>query len=170
MRLNGEKRDEPMDGGPTFALWYSTLSKERTLMNATISRAMMLSCAALVSMFAVHSASAQNCSTVQVQVDSAKDEVSSVLNSTSSLVSEMRQEQHLPATGEIGPISIVRDRTVCAKLATQFDHEIPSSASLVVLRIGPLFYVREPDQKRGTGLITDSTYKVLLRLGASVKD
>ena len=139
-------------------------------MNAITSRALILSCAALVSMFAVRPASAQNCSTLQVQVDSAKDEVTSVLNSGSALVAEMRQEQHLPATGDIGPISVVRDRPVCAKIATQFDHEIPSSASLVVLKIGPLFYAREPDQKRGTGIITDGTYKVLLRLGASVKD
>ena len=139
-------------------------------MNAITSRALILSCAALVSMFGVRPASAQNCSTLQVQVDSAKDEVTSVLNSGSALVAEMRQEQHLPATGDIGPISVVRDRPVCAKIATQFDHEIPSSASLVVLKIGPLFYAREPDQKRGTGIITDGTYKVLLRLGASVKD
>ena len=139
-------------------------------MNAIVSRASILSCAALVSMFAARNASAQNCSTTQVQVDSAKDEVSSVLNSGSALVAEMRQEQHLPAMGAIGPISVVRDRPVCAKLATQFDHEIPSGVSFVVLRIGPLFYAREPDQKRATGIITDSTYKVLLRLGASVKN
>lgn len=137
-------------------------------MNAIMSRATLLSCVALVSMFAARSAHAQNCSTLQVQVDSARDEVSSVLNSPSSLVSEMREEQHLPATGPIGPITVVRDRPVCSKIATQFDHEIPSGASLVVLKIGPLFYAREPDQKRGTGIITDSTYKVLLRLGASV--
>jgi hypothetical protein len=137
-------------------------------MNAILSRASILSCAALVSMFAARPMLAQNCSTAAVQVDSAKDEVSSVLNSPSALVSEMRQEQHLPAMGAIGPISVVRDRPVCAKLATQFDHEIPSNASVVVLRIGPLFYAREPDQKRGTGIITDSLYKVLLRLGASV--
>jgi hypothetical protein len=137
-------------------------------MNAIVARASILSCAALVSMFAVRSVAAQTCSTVQVQVDSAKDEVSSVLNSGSALVAEMRQEQHLPATGEIGPISVVRDRPLCAKLATQFDREIPSNASFVVLRIGPLFYARDPDQKRGTGIITDSLYKVLLRLGASV--
>ncbi len=138
------------------------------MMNAILSRAMILSCVALVSMFAARSAQAQNCSTLQVQVDSAKDEVSSVLNSGSSLVSEMRQEQHLPASGSIGPISVVRDRPVCSKIATQFDHELPPGASLVVLKIGPLFYAREPDQKRATGIITDSTYKVLLRLGASV--
>ena len=137
-------------------------------MTAIVSRATILSCVALLSMFAARTARAQNCSTLQVQVDSAKDEVSSVLNSGSSLVSEMRQEQHLPASGPIGAITVVRDRPVCSKLATQFDHEIPSSASLVVLKIGPLFYAREPDQKRGTGIITDSTYKVLLRLGASV--
>ena len=137
-------------------------------MNAIKSRATILSCAVLVTMFAARSAGAQNCSTSQVQVDSAKAEVSSVLNSASSLVAELRQEQHLAATGDIGPVSVVRDRPVCAKIATQFDHEVAPSASLVVLRVGPLFYAREPDQKRGTGIITDSTYKVLLRLGVPV--
>jgi hypothetical protein len=137
-------------------------------MKATMSRATILSCAALVTMFAARGASAQNCSTSQVQVDSAKSEVSSVLNSGSSLVAEMRQEQRLAATGDIGPVTVVRDRPVCAKIATQFDHEVSPKASLVVLRVGPLFYAREPDQKRGTGIITDSTYKVLLRLGVPV--
>ena len=137
-------------------------------MNAIKSRATMLSCAALVTMFAARGAIAQNCSTSQVQVDSAKSEVSSVLNSGSSLVAELRQEQKIPATGDIGPVSVVRDRPVCSKIATQFDHEVASSASFVVLRVGPLFYAREPDQKRGTGIITDSTYKVLLRLGVPV--
>jgi hypothetical protein len=137
-------------------------------MKAIVSRATILSCAALLLMFSARTTRAQNCSTTQVQVDSAKDEVSSVLNSGSSLVSELRQEQKLPATGPIGPINVVRDRPVCSKLATQFDHELPSSVSLVVLRVGPLFYAREPDQKRSTGIITDSTYKVLLRLGAQV--
>jgi hypothetical protein len=144
------------------------LSKERTLMNAIVSRASILSCAALVSICVARPAFAQTCATTPVQVDSAKDEVSSVLNSGSALVSEMRQEQHLPAIGAIGPVSVVRDRPVCAKLATQFDHEIAPTVSFVVLRVGPLFYAREPDQKRGTGIITDSTYKVLLRLGASI--
>jgi len=137
-------------------------------MKAIRSRATLFSCAALVSLFAARGAVAQNCSTAQAQVDSAKSEVSSVLNSGSSLVAEMRQEQKLPATGDIGPVSVVRDRPVCSKIATQFDHEVAPSASLVVLRVGPLFYAREPDQKRGTGIITDSTYKVLLRLGVPV--
>jgi len=134
-------------------------------MNAIQSRATMLPCAMLLTMFAARGGFAQNCATSQVQVDSAKSEVSSVLNSSSALVVELRQEQHLAATGDIGPVSVVRDRPVCAKIATQFDHEVPPSVSLVVLRVGPLFYAREPDQKRGTGIITDSTYKVLLRLG-----
>jgi len=137
-------------------------------MNAIKSRATIVSCAALVMMFAARGLVAQNCSTSQVQVDSAKSEVSSVLNSPSALVAELRQEQKLPATGDIGPVSVVRDRPVCSKIATQFDHEVSSSASLVVLRVGPLFYAREPDQKRGTGIITDSTYRVLLRLGVPV--
>lgn len=137
-------------------------------MNAIASRATILSCVVFVSMLAARAAFAQNCATSRVQVDSAKDEINSVLNSGSALVAELRQEQHLPATGSIGPISVVTERPVCAKLGTQFDHEIGPSVSFVVLKVGPLFYAREPDQKRGTGIVTDSTYKVLLRLGAQL--
>jgi len=103
-----------------------------------------------------------------VVVDSARTEVSGVLESGSQLVKELRQEQRLPSTGPISPVTVVRDRFVCGRLATLFDHEIAPGISFVVLRVGPLYYAREPDQRRGTGIIADSVFHVLLRLGVPV--
>jgi hypothetical protein len=94
--------------------------------------------------------------------------VTGVLDSGSPLVKELRQEQGLPNTGSISPVSLVRDRFVCARLATLFDHEVAPGVAFVVLRVGPLYYAREPDQRRGTGIIADSTFHVLLRLGVPV--
>jgi hypothetical protein len=94
--------------------------------------------------------------------------VSGVLESGSQLVKELRQEQRLPSTGPISPVTVVRDRFVCGRLATLFDHEIAPGISFVVLRVGPLYYAREPDQRRGTGIIADSVFHVLLRLGVPV--
>lgn len=108
------------------------------------------------------------CATVAAVADSARDEVNGVLQSGSQLVKELRQEQNLPATGPITPVSVVRDRFVCGRLATLFDHDVGPGVSFVVLRVGPLYYAREPDQRRGTGIISDSTFHVLLRLGVPV--
>lgn len=108
------------------------------------------------------------CAVTPTLADSARDEVMSVLNSGSQLVQELREEQHLPKTGAIGPVTLVRDRFICGRLATLFDRDIPPGVSFVVLRIGPLYYAREPDQRRATGIIADSTFHVVLRLGASI--
>jgi len=108
------------------------------------------------------------CSTTQLVADSARAEVSGVLESGSQLVKELRQEQGLPNTGPISPVSLVRDRFICGRLATLFDHEVAPGVSFVVLRVGPLYYARDPDQRRGTGIIADSTFHVLLRLGVPV--
>ena len=94
--------------------------------------------------------------------------MSGVLESGSQLVKELRQEQRLPSTGAISPVTVVRDRFVCGRLATLFDHEVAPGISFVVLRVGPLYYAREPDQRRGTGIIADSAFHVLLRLGVPV--
>ena len=109
------------------------------------------------------------CLVAPVLVDSARDEVQSVLESTSPLVLEMREEQKLPKSGPIGPITVVKDRVICSRIGTQFDRDIPPNVSYVVLRVGPLLYARDPDQRKGTGILTDSTFKVLLRMGASIK-
>src|SRR3954466_14785551 len=109
-------------------------------------------CAPLVSPAAAQAP----CAVTQTLADSARDEVSSVLGSGSQLVVELRQEQGLPKTGPITPVSLVRDRYACGRLATLFDHDIAQGVSFVVLRVGPLYYARDPDQRKSTGVIADS--------------
>jgi hypothetical protein len=108
------------------------------------------------------------CAVSSVLADSARDDVSAVLESDSKLIQELRHEQQLPESGPITPVALVSDPLVCTRLKALFDHAIGPRVSFVVLRVGPLYYVREPDQRRSTGLIADSTYHVLLRLGASI--
>jgi hypothetical protein len=108
------------------------------------------------------------CATTATVVDSARDEVTSVLGSESQLVAELRQEQGLPKTGAISPVTVVKDRFVCSRLAALFDHDVAPGVSFVVLRVGPLYYAREPDQRKGTGIISDSTFHVVMRLGVPV--
>jgi hypothetical protein len=130
---------------------------------------MLVAAAALFALGAHEKLSAQVfCASGAAQVDSARDEVLSVLANDSQLAREIRQEQHIASTEELGKMSLVRDRAVCSRAATRIDHPLPAGASVVVLRVGPLYYVREPDQKKGTGVITDKDLKVIARLGAAV--
>ena len=115
-----------------------------------------------------HASAQAPCAATSTVVDSARDEVNSVLQSGSQLVQELRQEQNLPKTGAITPISLVKDRFVCSRLAALFDHDVAPGVTFIVLRVGPLYYAREPDQRKGTGIIADSTFHVLLRLGVPV--
>ena len=108
------------------------------------------------------------CGTGAAQVDSARDEVLSVLANDSQLAREIRQEQHIASANELAKMTLVRDRQVCSRAATRIDHPLPTGASVVVLQVGPLYYVREPDQRKGTGVITDKDMKVIARLGAAV--
>ena len=108
------------------------------------------------------------CATGAAQVDSARDEVFSVLGNDSQLAREIRQEQHIANTSELAKMSLVQDRALCSRAATRIDHPLPAGASVVVLRVGPLYYVREPDQQKGTGVIVDKDLKVVARLGAAV--
>ena len=62
----------------------------------------------------------------------------------------------------------ITDPAICAKLATAFNRLLPTTATFAVLRVGNVYYARDPDQKRATGVITDSTFRVLMRLGAEV--
>ena len=127
--------------------------------------------AAAVALFALgaHNTSAQVfCATSPAQIDSARDEVMSVLANDSQLAREIRQEQHIASTDELAKMSLVKDRAVCSRVASRIDHPLPTGAAVVVLRVGPLYYVREPDQKKGTGVITDKDFKVIARLGAAV--
>ena len=74
-----------------------------------------------------------------------------------SLVEEMRHEQNISNAADIAKVSAVNERFVCAKMAAAFDHTIPPGVSFAVLRIGPRYYARDPDQRRSTGVFTDST-------------
>lgn len=124
--------------------------------------------AAFVSCAALSSAGAQApCSLQRAVLDSARDEVHAVLTSSSKLVSELRQEQNMTSDATVNTMTPVRERYVCTKMAAAFDHIIPPGRSFAVLRVGPVYYARDPDQKRSTGVITDTTFKVLMRLGVS---
>ena len=128
-------------------------------------KAMLAAAAALLVLGAHQNVSAQVfCASGAAQVDSARDEVLSVLANDSQLAREIRQEQHIASTNELGKMSLVRDRAVCSRAATRIDHPLPAGASVVVLQVGPLYYVREPDQRKGTGVITDKDLKVIARL------
>jgi hypothetical protein len=132
-------------------------------------KAMLVAAAAIFVLGAHEKLSAQVfCATGAAQVDSARDEVLSVLANDSQLAREIRQEQHIATADELGKMSLINDRAFCSRAATRIDHPLPTGASVVVLRVGPLYYVREPDQKKGTGVITDKDLKVIARLGAAV--
>ena len=106
------------------------------------------------------------CSTKQAVVDSARSDVFTVLGSDGQLVAELRREQGISADS-IRPVTIT-DPVICTKLAPAFNRLIPTTASYAVLRIGNVYYARDPDQKRATGVITDTNFRVLMRLGAEV--
>ena len=132
-------------------------------------KAMVAAAVALFALGAHNTASAQVfCATSPAQIDSARDEVMSVLANDSQLAREIRQEQRIASTDELTKMSLVKDRAVCSRVASRIDHPLPTGAAVVVLRVGPLYYVREPDQKKGTGVITDKDFKVIARLGAAV--
>lgn len=106
------------------------------------------------------------CSTRRAVVDSARDDIFTVLGSEGKLVAELRQEQGI-STDSIRPVTVT-DPAVCSKLATAFNRLLPTTATFAVLRVGRVYYARDPDQKRATGVITDSLFRVLMRLGAEV--
>ena len=132
-------------------------------------KALAVAAAALLALGAHNTLSAQVfCATGAAQVDSARDEVFSVLGNDSQLAREIRQEQHIGNTNELTKMSLVKDRAICSRAATRIDHPLPAGAAVVVLQVGPLYYVREPDQRKGTGVIVDKDLKVVARLGAAV--
>jgi hypothetical protein len=108
------------------------------------------------------------CAVSPILVDSARDEVLSVLTSASPVIREMRQDLGIVRMEEFSPVTVIRDGAVCSRAASNFDHQLDADASFVLLRLGKVFYARDPDQRRGTGIIMDSTFKVLVRLGAAI--
>ncbi len=126
---------------------------------------------AVGALFVASAAGAQApCTTKRALVDSARADVFTVLGGDSRLVQELRQETGLKADGLAPVTATVTDRAVCARLAPAFNRVIPPGVEFAVLRVGPLYYARDPDQRRSTGVLTDSTYKVVMRLGAEIPE
>ena len=111
---------------------------------------------------------AAQCAVSPILVDSARDEVLSVLTSQSPVIREMRQDLGIVRMEEFSPVTVIRDGAVCSRAASNFDPQPDAGAGVVLLRLGKVFYARDPDQRRGTGLIMDSTFKVLVRLGPAI--
>ena len=130
-------------------------------------KAAILSASLLVTVVATASAQAP-CTTKRALVDSARADVFTILGGDNRLVQELRQETGLRADG-LAPVTVT-DRSVCAHIAPAFNRVIPPGVEFAVLRVGPLYYARDPDQRRSTGVITDSTYKVVMRLGAEIPE
>jgi hypothetical protein len=108
------------------------------------------------------------CLSSRALVDSARADAMSVLASDRPLVQELRQEQGLKGPSDFADIHVVSDRYVCSKLAGAFEHMVAPGQRFVVLKIGPMFYARDPDQRRGTGVFVDTGFRVLMRLGAAL--
>ncbi len=126
----------------------------------TIAVCALVACAA--------SAHAQSrCLTTRSVADSARDDAMTVLQSGSPLVTELRQEQGMTAPSALTAVRTVRDVATCARLAAVFGRPITPRDRYVVLRIGNLFYVRDPDQHLGTGVFADTAYHVVMRLGVA---
>ena len=128
---------------------------------------MALMLCAMVTLTAQAARAQAPCSLDKMTADSARDDAFTVLKSDRPLVVELRQEQHMTGPDGLTPVKVVQDRFVCAHMASAFDHPIQRGSRFAVLRIGPILYARDPDQRRGTGVFTDSTYKVIMRLGPS---
>ncbi|HTE46478.1 MAG TPA: hypothetical protein VK636_14590, partial [Gemmatimonadaceae bacterium] len=71
--------------------------------------------------------------------------------------------------GDLQPVTIIRERFICAQIAGTFAHAVPPGVAFVVLKIGPLYYARDPDQRSGTGVFADSAFHVVMRLGAAIE-
>jgi hypothetical protein len=108
------------------------------------------------------------CSILPIMVDSARDEVLSALRNGGEVMTELRQDLHVKRFEEFSPVQVVRDASLCQRAAAGFRHEVAPGTRFVVLRLGPIYYARDPDQSRDTGVILDSTFKVLVRLGAAI--
>lgn len=108
------------------------------------------------------------CTSKRAVVDSARDDVLTILGGDNRLVKELRQEQGM-SPDQITPTTVT-ERFVCAKMASAFNRTIPPGVEFAVLKVGPLYYARDPDQKRSTGVFTDSTFHVVMRLLAEVPE
>ena len=109
------------------------------------------------------------CALTTPVLDSAREDVQEILFSASRLLIELRHEQGIPDSPTKVTVQPVSDGAVCRRLASQLDHVVSPSTRLAVLRVGPIFYARDPDQKQATGIFADSTLRVLMRMGAALE-
>lgn len=108
------------------------------------------------------------CALSEAVLDSARADVADILFSDSRLLVELRHEQGIPDSPAQVAVSPVSDGTVCRRLASQLDHTLSLTTKLAVLRVGSIFYARDPDQSKATGVFADSTLKVVMRMGAAL--
>jgi hypothetical protein len=106
------------------------------------------------------------CATKRAVVDSARNDVFTILGSDGKLVAELRHEQGISGDS-LAPVTVT-DPSVCTQLSAAFNRLLPTTSTFAVLRIGHVYYARDPDQKRATGVFTDSSFRVLMRLGAEL--
>jgi hypothetical protein len=109
------------------------------------------------------------CAVTPSLIDSARVEAVSILYSDRPLLTELRREQGLPPAANQVAVTVVRDASQCERLASRFDHALSPGTSVAVLRLGSIFYARDPDQRHATGIFADSTGRVLIRLGPAVE-
>ena len=108
------------------------------------------------------------CSVAPVLVDSARDEALTVLMSGGQVIQEVKRDLGITKPEQFKPFQLVRDAATCIRMAPTFGRTLEPGTRFVVLRIGPLYYARDPDQRRATGVLTDSTFKVVARLGVAL--
>jgi hypothetical protein len=108
------------------------------------------------------------CALTTPALDSAREDVEEILFSASRLLVELRHEQGIPDSATQVAVVPVTDGSVCRRLASQLDHALSPSTRLAVLRVGSIFYARDPDQRRATGIFADSTLRVVMRMGPAL--
>jgi hypothetical protein len=108
------------------------------------------------------------CAVTRSLLDSARVDAISILFSEHPLVADLRREQGIPNSAAQVAVTPVSDGSLCKRLASEFDRSLSSSTRVAVLRVGPIFYARDPDQRRGTGIFADSTLHVVMRLGPAM--
>lgn len=108
---------------------------------------------------------AVRCVATRALLDTARDELLSVMMSDSPMMKETRQELGVAKTDDLLPVQQLRG-PACMQAARVFPHPLRPGSAFVVLRAGPVLYARDPDQRRSKGVVFDSTYHIVLRLDA----
>jgi len=108
---------------------------------------------------------AVRCIATRALVDTARDELLSVMMSDSPMMQETRQELGVANKDAFMPVRQVRG-AACMQAARVFPHPLRPGSAFLVLRAGPVLYARDPDQQRSKGVVFDSTYHIVLRLDA----